>query len=139
MDVTLREDKAKPHTLFISRTRLESDSSITAITTGGPGNAEELILKGDPVSIVCQNIHCYLGGMRDIWKKWGSQLGIEYFEKNNNKEKLLKKQTENIITAEQSYNNDEKLEFFIYFSGLGLRKYIKASGLRYIKMSIFVC
>jgi diacylglycerol kinase (ATP) len=120
MDVTLREDKAKAYTLFKSRTSLESVSSgTTAITTNGPGNAEEIVLKGDPVSIVCQNIHYYMGGTRDIWKKSGSQLGIEYFEKNNNKEMLLKKQMENIITAEQSYN-DGKLEFFTYSSGLKL-------------------
>jgi diacylglycerol kinase (ATP) len=59
-----------------------------------------------------------MGGTRDIWRKSGSQLGLEFYDKQNNME-LLKQQMDSVITAEQRYN-DGKLEFFTYSSGLKL-------------------
>lgn len=47
----------------------------------------EVVLKGDPVAIVCQNINNYMGGVSNIWKN-SSQLGIELFNPNLGQIKL---------------------------------------------------
>ena len=38
-------------------------------------------MKGDPVSLVCQNINHYMGGTKDIWSKSGG-FGLEVMEGN---------------------------------------------------------
>ena len=46
----------------------------------------QIVLKGDPVAIICQNINNYMGGVEDIWKKSKDQLGIEFYNPNANPE-----------------------------------------------------
>ncbi len=80
-------------------------------------------MKGDPVSIVAQNINYYMGGVKDIWRKAGSALGLEVVEGK----KIAKSETRTLSlmleNAQQNYN-DQKLEFFCYSSPLkvGLEK-----------------
>jgi len=66
---------------------------------------EEVVLKGDPVSLICQNINFYMGGTKDIWRK-SSSIGLE----SNDKFMID-------VNKVQDYN-DQKLEFFTYSSGI---------------------
>ncbi len=78
---------------------------------------KEVVLKGDPVSLVCQNINYYMGGTKDIWKKSGNcgiKVESEGGKDDHNETKLLHNQLKN---SEQK-SNDQKLEFFTYSSGL---------------------
>lgn len=80
----------------------------------------EVVLKGSPVCLVGQNINFYMGGSKDIWKKSGTQVGIEVRDENNKLDQAMSKNFSNdLIANEQSYN-DKKLEFFTYSSGLKL-------------------
>ena len=36
-----------------------------------------MVLKGDPITLICQNINFSLGGIEDVWKKAGKNLGLE--------------------------------------------------------------
>lgn len=40
-------------------------------------------LKGDPVSLICQNINFYMGGTHDIWKKSKTKSGLNFFKLKN--------------------------------------------------------
>lgn len=86
-------------------------------------------LKGDPVSIIGQNINYYMGGSSDIWYKSGDSIGVEYkeSEEGNESDSVLNKTVG--IDKTQSYN-DGKLEFFTYENGftIGLEKVLR-SGL----------
>jgi hypothetical protein len=58
-----------------------------------------------------------MGGVKDIWRKSGSALGVEVLEGKKiamEKTKTLSLMLENAV---QSFN-DQKLEFFSYSSGL---------------------
>jgi hypothetical protein len=121
---TMIENKAKAQVLFKSRQSVDSEGTSCTTDTKRPSKGDKLntlvlqdiVLKGDPVSIVCQNIYYYMGGTRDIWKKSGGQLGLEFYDRQNN-EDVLRQQMDSVLTAEQRYN-DGKLEFFTYSSGL---------------------
>ena len=43
---------------------------------------ENIVLKGDPICIVSQNINCFMCGKNDIWKKFLDNLRLE-LESNN--------------------------------------------------------
>ena len=78
---------------------------------------KEVVLKGDPVSIVAQNINFYMGGVKDIWSKSGKSLGVHVVE--GNKISHVETNTLSLMlqNAKQSYN-DQKLEFFSYATPL---------------------
>jgi hypothetical protein len=73
---------------------------------------EEVALKGEPVSIICQNINYYMGGTRDIWRK-SISVGIE------GKTDVVQHHRSTLKNATQSFN-DQKLEFFTYSNGFKL-------------------
>lgn len=84
---------------------------------------ENVVLKGNPVSLICQNINYYIGSKEDIWKK-SSNLGIELESKGplskeelKEKEEIEKKEFKEVIEGEQSIN-DGKLEFLTFQSGV---------------------
>lgn len=92
------------------------------------------LLKGDPVSLICQNITYYMGGTGNIWKKSGNSIGVDIIENKGIEEKLDKESYENQrrntlnsigVLNKQSYN-DQKLEFFSYNSGIvmGMEKIV---------------
>lgn len=60
------------------------------------------------ISLTCQNINLYMGGIKDVWKKAGTNYAINSTSDISIKEKVQSWET-------QSYN-DQKLEFFSYGS-----------------------
>lgn len=108
---TETQNKLKTCTIFISYNNLDHN----------------VVLKGDPVNIICQNINFYMGGTKDIWSKSGSSIGLEINNERNVNVKAIEqdKKTleESLKNAKQSHN-DQKLEFFTYSSGfkLGMEK-----------------
>lgn len=88
-----------------------------------------VVLKGDPVNLVCQNINYYMGGTADIWLKSTNSLGVEIVHSKNTKEDQeieWKKTIEKIGVEKQQSFNDQKLEFFTYDNGLtvGMEKVV---------------
>ena len=86
-------------------------------------NNKYLILKGDPCSIIFQNISNYMSGAYNIWGKAKENLSVEIKNVNNeNKEKYKNK----LITMADSKQNfdDKMLEVFIFDNGIktGLEK-----------------
>ena len=79
-------------------------------------SSSNIILNGDPISIVCQNINYYLGGSKDIWKNSGSNIGLTHLENNSEEEKNFLYEKAN---SEQRFD-DKKLEFFTYESEVAL-------------------
>lgn len=99
----------------------------------------ETVLKGDPVSLICQNINYYMGGTSDIWKKSGKNFGVEIVKsdgvnnivkdksksskEHSNEEVFQRERRRTIekigIEKSQSFN-DRQLEFFSYSSGITL-------------------
>jgi hypothetical protein len=82
-----------------------------------------VVLKGDPVTLICQNINYYIGNKEDMWKKT-SNLGIELQsrgplskEELKEKEEIEKKEFKEVLEGEQSIN-DGKLEFVTFQSGV---------------------
>jgi hypothetical protein len=83
-----------------------------------------MILKGNPVSLVGQNINTFKK-TENLWKNIGDKFGIESYEekmkeKNYKKEQLLKIKEENFLkevfkNSEQRFD-DKKLEFFTFDS-----------------------
>jgi len=133
--------RVEPQEIFKTRTMIEMESkkSIDNISKSKSANPKinvnaklseeynEIVLKGDPVTLICQNINHYMGGVSDIWKKSGDQLGIELYNANMNpetinlKEKDLKEKEmfQDLIRAEQHFG-DGKIEFFSFDSGIHL-------------------
>ena len=40
-------------------------------------------LKGDPISLICQNINYYMAGIQDIWNKSKKKSGLNFFKMSN--------------------------------------------------------
>ena len=82
---------------------------------------KDIVVKGEPVNIICQNINFYMGGTKDIWRKSGKSIGLRVVE--GEERKLSRMDTNRIekklSNSEQSMN-DQKLEFFTYSSGFAL-------------------
>jgi hypothetical protein len=88
---------------------------------------DDIILKGDPVSVVFQNINFYLGGTKDIWEKSGSQFGLEMVSVDKKKKNYQVREDSNLSEKLENVQQsicDQKLEVFSYSSGLkvGLEK-----------------
>lgn len=89
---------------------------------------QSIVLKGEPVSIVCQNINYFIGGPANLWRK-SDNYGLEFYENKDPNDKNEKSQLERKLTkakekqhfkevfknSEQKLN-DQKLEFFTYSS-----------------------
>ena len=74
------------------------------------------VLKGQPCSIICQNINFYMAGVNNIWKNSKNNLAIDIIENDKNKKEELLKKIKKMINAEQKID-DRKLEFFTYDNG----------------------
>ena len=88
-------------------------------------NDKKLVLKGDPASIICQNINFYMAGVEGIWKNSKDSVGIEVINANNKKE--YEDKLNNMAKAEQRLD-DHQLEFFTYSNGLALGMETMISG-----------
>ena len=104
---------------FISEKSLENNKALYN------NNSKFLILKGDPCSIIFQNISNYMSGAFNIWGKGKDHLSLEIKNVNNEfKEKYINK----LITMANSKQklDDKMLEVFIFDNGLetGLEKVV---------------
>ena len=75
-----------------------------------------IIIKGDPVSIIGQNINYYMAGVKDIWKAGKDNLDLQVIsqkeddkDKYTNKLKAMSKQIQSM--------DDKALEFFTFSNG----------------------
>lgn len=81
----------------------------------GGKSSSKIVLNGDPVSIVCQNINYYLGGSKDTWKNSVS-FGLTADENISEEEK---ESFVSSMNSEQRYD-DSKLEFLTFESVIKL-------------------
>ena len=70
-----------------------------------------IVLKGNPVSIICQNIFYYMGGSQNIWEK-SSHIGTTQEEISKSQYEQYKKQVFDNFKKQQF--DDKKLEIFTY-------------------------
>ena len=106
---SIKDDSTHENKKFIFRTKNSGDIP------------SDIILKGNPVTLICQNIEFYMGGTKNIWEK-SSNIGITQNEITKNEfAEYKKKVNENF--QKQSFS-DKKIEFFTYQHGieLGLEK-----------------
>lgn len=79
---------------------------------------KEVILKDNPVDMICQNIDFYMGGTRNIWSN-SSHIAIKIIDLEGDDYKKYKNEILNQYNSEQKYD-DKIIEFFTYGSGLKL-------------------
>ena len=89
----------------------EANRKIIFKTKNSSNISSNIILKGNPISIICQNINYYMGGSLNIWEK-SSHLGITPEAPKKNEYNDYKK---NIYDNFQKQAfDDKKLEIFVY-------------------------
>ena len=76
---------------------------------------KDIVLKGNPVSLVCQNIDFYMGGTRDIWGKT-SHLGIHQEEASKADYQEYKRQV--VDNFKKQAFDDKQIEFFTFENGI---------------------
>ena len=99
------EDNEGKNKMYIFRTRTSMEI---------PSN---IVLNGNPVNLVCQNIDFYMGGTQKIWDK-SNNLAVSKEELNKKQEKEYCKEVLSHF-QKQSFN-DKKIEFFTYEHGIQL-------------------
>ena len=99
------EDNEGKNKMYIFRTRTSMEI---------PSN---IVLNGNPVNLVCQNIDFYMGGTQKIWDK-SNNLAVSKEEFNKKQEKEYCKEVLSHF-QKQSFN-DKKIEFFTYEHGIQL-------------------
>jgi len=77
----------------------------------------DIILKGNPVNIICQNIDFYMGGTQNIWDKT-SHIGITQEDATKKQYKEYKKEV--LESFKKQAFDDKKIEFFTYEHGIEL-------------------
>ena len=77
----------------------------------------DVILRGNPVNIICQNIDFYMGGTRNIWDK-SAHIGIKQEEASKSEYKEYKKEV--LKHFQKQAFDDKKIEFFTYEHGIEL-------------------
>ena len=100
----LIDNKDKRHIVFKTKNSGENASS-------------DIILKGNPVNIICQNIDFYMGGTQNIWDK-SSHIGITQEEITKKEYKEYKKEV--LEHFQKQAFDDKKIEFFTYEHGIEL-------------------
>ena len=92
-------------------------------------NQQDIVIKGNPVCIICQNIDFYMGGTRNIWDKT-SHLGIHQEEATKEAYREYKRQVyENY--QKQAFD-DKQIEFFTFERGIeiGLERFARGLAKR---------
>ena len=126
----IEEVKTDPLLLKEEKENIVEGNRKVIFKTKNSGNiSSNIILKGNPVSIICQNIFYYMGGTKNIWTN-SSNLGITPENSTKNQFKQYKKDIFDNF-QEQSYN-DKKIEILVYESAIeeGLEKLKKGMGKR---------
>jgi diacylglycerol kinase (ATP) len=87
-------------------------------------NSKCVIMKGEPASIICQNINMYMAGVVDIWKESKERTNLEVINTQHQKE--YKYKLKQMSSGEQRLD-DHQLEFFTYSNGLvtGMERMIR--------------
>ena len=87
-------------------------------------NSKCIIMKGEPASIICQNINMYMAGVVDIWKESKERTNLEVI--NTEHKKQYKHKLKQMSSGEQRLD-DHQLEFFTYSNGLvtGMERMIR--------------
>lgn len=97
---------------------MEKDKKKIIFKTGNSGDIpSDIILKGNPVNIICQNIDFYMGGTQNIWDK-SSHIGIKQEEATKSEYKEYKKEV--LKHFQKQAFDDKKIEFFTYEHGIEL-------------------
>ena len=93
------------------------------------GINSDVVLKGNPVNIICQNIDFYMGGTQNIWDKT-THLGITQEEATKKQYSEYKKQV--LEHFQKQAFDDKKIEFFTYEHGiqLGLERVARGQAKR---------
>jgi diacylglycerol kinase (ATP) len=89
-------------------------------------NQTDVVLKGNPVSLICQNIDFYMGGTRNIWDKT-SHIGIQQEELSKEQYREYKRQV--IDNWQKQAFDDKKIEFFTFEHGIEMGLERVARGL----------
>lgn len=99
---------------------------------------EEVVLKGDPICLIGQNLNFYLGKSEKLWKK-NEKVGLEIHNPGKNIKEIdlkIKEERENekfkhLIQNTDQNMNDSKLEFLTYqsgFCGINCAKIYQGTG-----------
>ena len=126
----IEEVKTDPLLIKDEKENLVGGNRKVIFKTKNSGNiSSNIILKGNPISIICQNIFYYMGGTKNIWTN-SSNLGITPENATKNEFNQYKKDIFDNFQV-QSYN-DKKLEILVYESAIeeGLEKITKGMGKR---------
>ena len=88
-------------------------------------NKKCIVIRGEPCSIVCQNINLYMAGVKDIWKNGKENMSIKLLNGTKEDEKIYEEKFKRMANQEQKLD-DKQLEFFTFDSGMktGLEKVI---------------
>ena len=88
-------------------------------------NKKCIVIRGEPCSIVCQNINLYMAGVKDIWKNGKENMSIKLLNGTKEDEKIYEEKFKKMANQEQKLD-DKQLEFFTFDSGMktGLEKVI---------------
>ena len=126
----IEEVKTDPLLIKEEKENIVEGNRKVIFKTKNSGNiSSNIILKGNPVSIICQNIFYYMGGTKNIWAN-SSNLGITPEGYTKNQFNQYKKDIFDNF-QQQSYN-DKKIEILVYESAIeeGLKKLKKGMGKR---------
>jgi hypothetical protein len=91
----------------------KSKNSLTELDKG----KKTIIIKGEPCSIVCQNINFYMAGVKDIWKEGKENMSVEVINVNKEEKKKYEQKFKEMANQEQKLD-DHKLEIFSFDNGL---------------------
>jgi hypothetical protein len=76
-----REREMTNINMNIDQPNADGDSSSSHnIIKIGKKEYENVILKGEPMGLVCQNIRFFIGGPSNLWKESGDKFGLETFD-----------------------------------------------------------
>lgn len=80
------------HDIFRNNNNLGPRSSTTSVNqTERKLTKEKIVLKGNPMGLVCQNINYFIGGPGDTWRNSTDRFGLELYDpeikRKNSKEK----------------------------------------------------
>jgi len=123
--VTERENLANKELIFKSKDDHSKEET------------EQVVLKGEPICLIGQNVNFYLGKADNLWKT-NDKIGLALHNPNVDeknielqvKEEKEKEKFEHLIQNEQNLN-DSKLEFLTYqngFCGINCEKIYQGTG-----------
>jgi diacylglycerol kinase family enzyme len=88
--------------------------------------SQQVLLKGDPIGFVCQNIKYFCNGDSNSWGDNNKEYALQFYDPKsqniNDKQQLQAKKNEEQELFKNAFSkgncsiNDEKLEFYAYYS-----------------------